>query len=329
MASVCDFYPTPVSRPLPVALAEGSPAERPAPAEPPSPTVPLTSLDDLWFQVSGTVCNLRCSHCFISCSPENDSFWFLSREQVREALVDSVEHGVKEYYFTGGEPFMNRDILGILEDTLALGPATVLTNATVLPGRRVEALAQLAAASPYTLELRVSLDGTTPETNDDIRGEGAFGRALEGMERLVGAGFLPIVTCMRSWPEEDTPRVLADFRELLAGIGYDRARIKILPPLQMGQEAKRTGGYRPYERVTRAMMEGFDADQLLCSRSRLVTARGVWTCPILLDTASARLGGGLDEAVEAPAVLSEPACWTCYRSGAICSNLPVGTETDR
>jgi len=318
-----------VSRPLPVTLPEASPAERSVAAEPPAPTVPLTALDDLWFQVSGTVCNLRCSHCFISCSPENDSFWFLSRKQVREALEDSVRHGVKEYYFTGGEPFMNRDILGILEDTLALGPATVLTNATVLPGRRVEALAELAAASPYTLELRVSLDGTTVETNDAIRGEGAFRRALQGMERLVAAGFLPIVTCMRSWPEEDTSRVLADFRELLAGIGYDRARIKILPPLQMGQEAERTGGYRPHERVTHAMMQGFDADQLLCSRSRLVTARGVWTCPILLDTASARLGDGLDEAAEAPAVLSEPACWTCYRSGAICSNLPVGAETDR
>jgi len=334
--------PTPasasVSRSLPVTESAGPVSGRP-PAQGPAgsareraqeaPAVPLTTLDDLWFQVSGTVCNLRCTHCFISCSPENDSFWFLSREEVREALEASVEQGVKAYYFTGGEPFMNRDILGILEDTLALGPATVLTNATVLPERRVEALARLAADSRYTLELRVSLDGTTAEMNDAIRGEGSFRRAMEGVERLVAAGFLPIITCMRSWPEEDTPRILADFRTLLAGVGYDRARIKILPPLQMGAEAERTGGYRPYERVTQEMMEGFDADQLLCARSRLVTAQGVWTCPILLETESARLGDTLEEAVEAPAVLSEPACWTCYRSGAICSNLPVGTDTDR
>ncbi|MFW6199076.1 MAG: radical SAM protein, partial [Gemmatimonadota bacterium] len=119
------------------------------------PRAPLQALDQLWFQVSGTVCNLRCTHCFISCSPENDSFWFMTRDQVRDALAESVELGVKEYYFTGGEPFMNRDLIGILEDTLALGPATVLTNATLLPPRTVDALAELAGASPYSLELRV------------------------------------------------------------------------------------------------------------------------------------------------------------------------------
>jgi len=104
-----------------------------------APAVPLTALDQLWFQVSGTVCNLRCAHCFISCSPDNQDFWFMGRERVREHLEASVALGVKEYYFTGGEPFMNREILGILEDALALGPTTVLTNGTLLPPRTVDA----------------------------------------------------------------------------------------------------------------------------------------------------------------------------------------------
>jgi MoaA/NifB/PqqE/SkfB family radical SAM enzyme len=136
--------------------------------------VPLAALDQLWFQVTGTVCNLRCSHCFISCSPDNHSHWFLDREQVREALVTSASMGVKEYYFTGGEPFMNCDMTDILDDTMAFGPATVLTNATLLPQRTVDELARIARASRYTLELRVSIDGTTPEMNDALRGEGAI-----------------------------------------------------------------------------------------------------------------------------------------------------------
>ena len=44
----------------------------------PSPQIELRSLDELWFQVAGTVCNLTCHHCFISCSPQNHSFEFLS-----------------------------------------------------------------------------------------------------------------------------------------------------------------------------------------------------------------------------------------------------------
>jgi uncharacterized Fe-S cluster-containing radical SAM superfamily protein len=291
-----------------------------------SPAVPLAALDQLWFQVAGTVCNLRCSHCFISCSPENDRHWFLSREEVRESLTASTRLGVKEYYFTGGEPFMNRGMTGILEDTLALGPATVLTNATLLPPRTVEELARIAEASLYTLELRVSIDGTTPEMNDALRGDGAFARAMEGIERLVASGFLPIVTAMQTWHDFDTPEVLGAFRELLAGIGYSRARLKILPPLRIGAEELRSRGYSELERVTGEMMVDYDTDLLLCARARLITARGVWVCPILLDYESGRLGDTLDEGVAAPAVLSEQACYTCHVSGAICANAASYTK---
>ena len=287
-----------------------------------APEVPLVALDQLWFQVSGTVCNLHCSHCFISCSPENHSFWFMTREEVGRSLEESVRLGVKEYYFTGGEPFMNREMLGILEDTLAIGPATVLTNATLLPQRIVDELARLAAASPYTLELRVSIDGVTAEMNDAIRGDGTFARVLEAVGRLAEVGFLPIVTTMQTWEDHDTGRILNAFRDLLAGVGYDRVRLKILPPLRIGGEVARARGYSHTERVTPEMMVDYPADLLLCSRARLVTHRGVWVCPILLDYDSGRIGDTLDSAGAAPAILTEQACYTCGVHGAVCSNMP-------
>src|SRR5215813_6631950 len=108
--------------------------------DPPAPVVPLSHLDDLWFQVAGTLCNLTCQHCFISCSPHNRSFGFLDLDTVRRALDESVRLGVKEYYFTGGEPFLNRDMVPILELTLRYGPATVLTNGTVLRDEWLERL---------------------------------------------------------------------------------------------------------------------------------------------------------------------------------------------
>lgn len=298
-------------------------------AETTAPRVALRSLDALWFQVAGTVCNLRCRHCFISCAPDNHSFWFLSRDDVRASLATSVELGVKEYYFTGGEPFMNRDMLGILEDTLEIGPATVLTNGTLLPPRTVAELARIAAGSPYTLEFRVSLDGVTAASNDAIRGEGTFDRAVEAIGRLVGAGFLPIITTMQTWTEPETDEVLSGFRRILAGVGCDRARLKILPPLRIGEEAARDRPYEAVERVDHEMMRDYPAELLLCSSSRLVTARGVWACPILLDYDSGRVGDTLDEAVHQPAVLGEQACYTCWMNGAICSNLPLTIEVPK
>src|SRR5437899_1896494 len=140
----------------------------------PAPVVPLAHLDDLWFQVGGTLCNLECRHCFISCSPHNHSFGFLHLEAVRKALEESVRLGVKEYYFTGGEPFLNRDMVSILELTLRYGPATVLTNGTVFKDEWLARLARAEAASPYSLEFRVSIDGYTAEQNDAVRGPGTF-----------------------------------------------------------------------------------------------------------------------------------------------------------
>jgi AdoMet-dependent heme synthase len=288
-----------------------------------APQVGLLGLDHLWFQVSGTLCNLRCHHCFISCSPENRSFGMLGLAEVEPHLAASVELGVKEYYFTGGEPFLNPELLPILERTLALGPATVLTNATVLPSRTLRELRRLAEHSEFSLELRVSLDGPDAARNDPIRGEGTFELALRGLGRLVAAGFLPIVTMMQSWEPADEGRVLGDFTALLRSLGCGRPRLKVIPSLKMGAEALRDRGYHDDERVAPEMMQGFDTATLYCSHSRTVTDRGVYVCPILIESEDARLGGTLHEALS-PFALRHQACFTCYVSGAICANVAAG-----
>jgi AdoMet-dependent heme synthase len=288
------------------------------------PTLPLTSLDTLWFQVAGTLCNLRCHHCFISCAPDNHTFGLMTFEEVKRHLDDSVRLGVKEYYFTGGEPFINPDIFPILEATLAIGPATVLTNATRFTEEKVRQLAAMRDGSIYSLELRVSIDGVSPETNDPIRGEGTFELAMNGVRLLVAHGFLPIITSMRSWPIEDDEQFLLTFKERLAEIGYDRPRMKLLPSLKIGQEARRDRGYSRTEFLTEEMMVGYDASLLLCHNSRIVSDRGVHVCPILVDRPDAKLGTTLTDALR-PFELRHQACSTCYTFGALCSNA-TGSE---
>jgi len=294
----------------------------------PPPNIELSHLDDLWFQVSGTLCNLTCHHCFISCSPQNDSFGYLTLAQVKVRLAESVALGVKEYYFTGGEPFLNRDMVPMLAETLRYGPATVLTNGTVMKDEWLVTLREAEAASRYSLEFRVSIDGFSPETNDPIRGEGTFVRAIEGVKKLVSHGFLPIITATRTWPDDDEQRVVGQFVATLKLAGYERPRLKILPSLQIGAEAERTQGYRDSERITRRMMKGFDASQLVCEHSRVVTDRGVYVCPILLESPDANLGDSLADAAR-PFPLAHGACYTCYQYGAICSNASSAVRTDK
>lgn len=284
-----------------------------------APGVPLAHLDDLWFQVAGTTCNLTCTHCFISCSPHNHHFGFLDLATVKRYLDESIALGVKEYYFTGGEPFLNRDMVAILELTLQYGPATVLTNGTVFRDDWLRRLRTAEDASPYSLEFRVSLDGYTAKENDAMRGDGTFERILRGVRMLLEHDFMPILTVTRTSDEQEDVRLFDGFVALLKSTGYTRPRIKILPTLRIGAEATRQRGYHEEERVTPEMMRDYDQNLLICSHSRIVTDRGVYVCPILIESPDARLGATLHEAGQCYA-LKHHACYTCYQYGALCSN---------
>lgn len=282
-------------------------------------SVPFAGLDDLWFQVSGTICNLTCSHCFISCSPDNHSFEFMSRETVSKYLSEAQRLGVKEFYFTGGEPFLNKEIYGMLEDTLAVGTTSVLTNGTVIRQRVAEKLKNINDRSAHTLELRVSLDGYDAETNDRFRGKGSFESALKGVKALVEAGFRPIITAVQTWTAGEQERVYDSFVAVLEEIGYANPRIKILPALDLGEHKQNRSDVVKDMMVTERMLENYDTKRLLCSNSRMATNRGVYVCPILIDSPEARMGESIEETMITYS-LQQKACYTCYQHGAICSN---------
>ncbi|HEX9654232.1 MAG TPA: radical SAM protein [bacterium] len=289
------------------------------------PWAPLHSLDALWFQVGGTICNLWCTHCFISCSPENHKFGFMSRDSVHHYLEESKQLGVKEYYFTGGEPLMNREMPGILEDTLAIGPATVLTNGILLHPRVARRLKELVDRSIYSLEIRVSLDGFTAASNDKIRGAGSFDKAMTGVRNLVEQGFLPIITAAQTWQDSETEEIFQGFRKMLVELGYNRPRIKLIPPLRIGREKVRGRGYDQYEYITPEMMSDYDDSLLQCTHSRMVTDNGVYVCPILIDYPDAKVGDTLKDSLGSYP-LKHQACYTCYLAGAICHNFS-GSQT--
>ena len=293
----------------------------------PPPTVQIHHLDQLWFQVAGTLCNLTCHHCFISCSPKNDTLGYLTLAEVERYLTQSIELGVREYYFTGGEPFLNPDFVPMLLRTLQLGPATVLTNGTVLQDGWLATLRAAEQQSEYSLEFRVSVDGFTAETNDPIRGKGTFDRAMRGIVKLVSYDFLPIITATRTWPLEQDNDVLKGFVDMLRARGYPRPRFKILPTLHRGAEVERTRGYRDDERITQDMLVGFDTSQLVCEHSRVVSDRGVHVCPILVDSEDSRMGDTLNDSLR-PFPLHAAACFTCYQFGSICAN-PASNPSPR
>ncbi|MFQ5350668.1 MAG: radical SAM protein [Thermoanaerobaculia bacterium] len=281
------------------------------------PVVELGSLDTLWFQVGGTVCNLACSHCFVSCSPTNHTHEFLGLEELRPYLEEGAALGVKEYYFTGGEPFLNPEMESILEATLAIGPANVLTNGLLLDPARCRRLRALDLDSDYSLDLRVSMDGYDAGTNDPIRGEGTFERILQGVRNLVEAGLNPVITVTEVHDDNGTARGKERFFHLLRELGISKPRLKILPVFQIGAEVERGGAYESWQRLRTGDAPPDGWDHLQCSACRMVTDQGVWVCPILVNQPDGKMGETLADTL-GPFELGHAACWTCHVYGVSC-----------
>ncbi|MZH03738.1 MAG: radical SAM protein [Nitrospinae bacterium] len=126
------------------------------------PEVPLKELETLWLQVGGTLCNLECTHCFISCSPKNDTIAMMTLAQVKERLKESRDLGVKDYYITGGEVFINPEIFEILEAILSYGPLDVLTNGTQITTEKSNRLREIQNASNHPLRFALSCISCRP-----------------------------------------------------------------------------------------------------------------------------------------------------------------------
>ena len=235
------------------------------------PGQPLLHLDSLWIQVAGTLCNLTCTHCFVSCGPGENRHAMMTRDEVRSRVAEALLLGVKEFYFTGGEPFLHPELLEILADTLEHGPCTVLTNGTLFSERRVDALVDLARASRYALEIRVSLDGDHAERHDAFRGAGCFDRAIAGVAMLSRRGLLPIVTVTQI-AEDDGERFRERYLAMLRAAGVERPRLKVLPMFRLGREVARTRGYLAPETLADLPESAFDPHRLQCSSCRA----GAW-----------------------------------------------------
>ena len=284
------------------------------------PEVPMAGLETLWMQVGGTLCNLECTHCFISCGPKNDSHAMMSLGDVQGRLEEARRLGVKDYYITGGEVFINPEIFEILEAILQYGPLDVLTNGTLITPDKARRLREIQAArSKHPLQFRVSMESFDEAGNDRTRGPGAYRRALAGIGNLAREGFSPILTITRNWDEEKDAEMEVRFIDFLKKIEVPEPRIKILPGFLLGRLADNLREYESEERVTEKCFENYDITQLQCASSRMATARGVYVCPILVEYEEARMGASLDETLR-PFPLAHSACYTCRVTGMTCKS---------
>lgn len=286
--------------------------------------VALRKLETLWFN-TGTLCNLTCRNCYIESSPRNDRLAYLTRDEVRayldEITRDRLPTGV--IGFTGGEPFMNRDIIGMLDDVLSRGfRALVLTNA-MAPLRKLRPrMLALRDAYGERLGIRVSLDHYTPAVHESERGRRSWAPTIDGLVWLARNGFSLDVAGRRFTGEsEDVLR--AGYARLFAALeiqvdALDPVRLMLFPEMDP---------HRDVPEITTACWGILhkSPDDVMCASSRMVVKRKdaphpvVLACTLLAYDARFELGRTLAEAAQSVALNHSYCASFCVLGGAACS----------
>ena len=289
-------------------------------------SVALRSLHTLWFN-TGTLCNIECIHCYIESSPVNDRLAYITRAEVAAYLseIAGLELPTREIGFTGGEPFLNPELPGMIEDAVKCGfEVLVLTNAMqpMMRPQVREALLRIRDTHGDRITLRVSIDHHTPELHDAERGRGSFDKTLQGVRWLVEHEFRISVAGRSLWGEEEAS-VRDGYRRLFTAEAMpvdvdDPMDLVLFPEMDARVDV-------PEITVDCWGILDVDPNAMMCATSRMVVKRRgaetpvVVSCTLLPYDPQFELGGDLAASLDT-VKLNHPHCAKfCVLGGGSCA----------
>ncbi|HET9429306.1 MAG TPA: radical SAM protein [Allosphingosinicella sp.] len=278
-------------------------------------SVALERLETLWIN-TGTLCNLACRSCYILSSPTNDALVYLSLAEAEAFFAEAAALGTRTIGFTGGEPFMNPDMIPMMRSALGRGFDLLILSNAMRPMRRFEAeLARIGAEHGDRVVVRVSLDHHGQALHEAERGLETWAKAIDGLNWLAAAGFRVAVAGRRLEGDDDAR---GGYERLLDGLGITVDHLVLFPTLDSSADVPE---------ISEACWDivGVSPSAMMCATSRMVVkAKGaarphVVACTLLPYDDRFAMGGSLAEA-DRPVALNHPHCARfCVLGGASCS----------
>ncbi len=249
-----------------------------------SPIVEMEELNNLFFELTNKSCNLKCTHCYIEKSAYKKEKDFLGIDKIKQTLIACKKEKIKSIYLTGGEPMTHPDFNSILRMCLKISNTTVLTNGTFINDKKARFLRKIDDESDFETIYRISFEHFNEQKNDQIRGRGSFRKALFALQNLYKYDFNPIIT-VTDYYKERREVLFEGFRELCRKFDFEIGQInlKIIPYFDSNPQT-----FKQIEE------ESVNKDNLDCKNSRIVSAKGIFSCPILCNDFRARSGYSIE-----------------------------------
>ncbi|MEH6578621.1 MAG: radical SAM protein [Amphritea sp.] len=276
-------------------------------------------LRELWFH-TGTACNLSCDFCLEGSGPGDKRLDLVKLNDVEPYIHQALELGVEQFSFTGGEPFLAKDLVEILKLASSYAPCLVLTNGTDALQKRLHQLDCLLD-SKFPVSFRVSIDSPLEAEHDAGRGEGMFESALKGMKALHDKGF-HVSLARQMADDEDTATIEQQYRNALAshGIPTDINFVAFPDFLPPGSH-----GFGPD--VSTNCMTQYHTEEsrssFMCAFSKMMVKQNgrmrVYACTLVDDDPEYDLGDNLGQAMEQRISMKHHRCFSCFKYGSSCS----------
>ncbi len=276
-------------------------------------------LKELWFH-TGTRCNLSCEFCLEGSHPADKRLGSPRLEEVTPFIDQALQMGVEKFSFTGGEPFLAKDIIKILDYASRHKPVLVLTNGTEPLMKRLDQLTALQK-NPYPISLRISLDHLDPDSHDAHRGKGNFAKAIAGLSALHRHGF-HVSIARHIEKNENTAQIEQGFKQLFQLNGLPDDTLIVAFP-----DFLTPGSLPQVPHVSEDCMTRYQnaesREKFMCHYSKMVVKRDsvmkVYACTLVDDDLEYELGTDLVTTQTERISMKHHRCYSCFAYGSSCS----------
>jgi MoaA/NifB/PqqE/SkfB family radical SAM enzyme len=247
-----------------------------------APSITMDKMEALFIEMTEQNCNLRCKHCYINFRDKKEKD-FIPIETIKQTL--SANCNVDYIYLTGGEPMLHPDFNTILRLCLKNSNTVIHTNALNINDKKARFLRKVEEENQKGNEiiLMISIDHYEEKINDEIRGRGAYRKAVHAIQSLIKYDFNPIL-CIVNHFNENKDTLKTRFKELCNSIGFETTDInfKIIPLIDKNKTSEEI-------QITDNNKLKID-----CKRSRTLTKNGIFTCPLLCNDNRGKCGNNIE-----------------------------------
>jgi len=275
----------------------------------------------LWFN-TGTLCNIECKNCYIESSPKNNRLVYLTFNEVKLFIDEAIDKnlGTNEIGFTGGEPFMNKDILKMIEYSLSKNFKVLVLSNAMKPMLNIKE--DLLKLNHQNLVIRVSIDHYQKEKHEEVRGKNTFDVMIKGLLWLNSNNFNYALATRLLWGEEED-QLRNNFNQFIDKYHLKldaKSKQQLVTFVEMDKKVDTP-------EITTACWNilGKDPDDIMCSWSRMVVKKkgmlkpSVIACTLLPYEDEFDLGQSLTNSLQKIYLNHKHCSKFCVLGGSSCS----------